>query len=121
MRKANTLQKEMTAAARDVLADSELVSPTDLVMRLADIEEQKQRLTRMLKVCRASITQPIEDMHHQLLHDYTLMLAARHGIDSNIVLEELRFKYMIEDLADLKTRDFWDALIFVRAYVEGKI
>ena len=121
MVQVKSLQSEMTNAAIDVLRDSQVLSPAELVKQLADIEERKQRLMGLLKICNSYMAGQIDDPQYQMLVDYTLMQAAKKNINSDELFLELKFKYAVEDLRELKIRQFWEALTFVRAYVEEEI
>lgn len=113
--KSNT-KEQMKSAVIEVVRQQAILSPADLVVQLSEIERKRQQLMKMLDWCRDAIENPIDDEQYQMLMDFMYLQAAKKGIDSDQMLIEVQFKYVIEDLRDLPTRNLWDALTFIKAY-----
>ena len=91
----------------------------NLVSEFSEIESRRDKLIRKMRATTRLMDQPIDELQYQLLMDYTLLQAAKKNIDSDFIFMEICVKYAIDAPQDLTIRDFWEALTFVRTYVEA--
>lgn len=116
MRKHKTDKQYVREAAMQVAANSTVPSPNDLIIELADLEKRKQQLFQLLQIVRTSLERPLDDAEYQSLMDYLLMKAAQKNINSDELMVEVEFKFMVEDLRELPERNLWEAMKFIRSY-----
>ena len=110
------VEDELQDVAAEVMCRSDVPSPSNLVIELADMEERRQHLFKMLKYCRDFLENPIDEPEYQSMMDYLYMRAAKLNIDSDVLVAEVEFRFMVEDLATLPERNLWEAMRFIREY-----
>jgi len=103
-------------AAAEVMQEHEIPSPADLVMQLSEIEGRKKHLMKMLDWCSATISQPVNEGQYQMLMDFLLLQAAKKNINSEDLMAEIQFKYMLTDLRELPVYSLWDAMTFIKSF-----
>lgn len=116
MRQHKSTIQGMHEAFREVVAKNAIPSPSELVIELADIEERKQQLVHLLKLCRDSLQRQLDEAEYQSMMDYLYLKAAKKNIDSGDLVAEMEFKFMVQDLRDLPERNLWEAMKFIQSY-----
>ena len=107
---------DLTAVARQVMSDSGMPNLPDLVEEFSHVEKRRDGLIRQIHATTRLMEMPINEMQYQLLMDYVLLEAAKKNMDSDFLFMEMCVKYNIDAPQDLKIRDFWEALGYIRAY-----
>lgn len=116
MPRTKRVEDEFQTVAAEVMNRSDVPSPSNLVIELADMEERRQHLFRMLKYCRDFLEKPIDEPEYQGMMDYLYMRAAKLNIDSDILVAEVEFRFMVDKLTELPERNLWEAMRFIREY-----